>query len=95
MPEQTSIFYVCHKCTTVSKELRVTAREKNDADVVKWMQSVSRIIQLDHTFNNPGCIDPECVLLMPVLKGSGERWVGMPCEPGAIKIPADLFTRKQ
>lgn len=93
MTEQTSIFYTCKACTPVPKELRVTARARNDQDILRWMDGVIRIINFDHTFNNPRCTDKNCDLMMPITKDTTNAWIGMPCEQGRFKTAPEVTDR--
>jgi hypothetical protein len=63
------IFYTCHGCGVVERELKVIARNPGQS-VIGWMSSVYAAVGADHMATGPQCTSRTCDLKAPLASKS-------------------------
>lgn len=59
------VFYTCHGCQIVEREVQVAAR-KPLQDVVVWVNAVRHAVSADHRVTSPSCEPVEFDLKIPL-----------------------------
>lgn len=59
------VFYTCHACGVVEREIHVVARFPGQG-VVGWMSAVQASAAADHATTSPSCRSQTCDLKIPL-----------------------------
>jgi len=73
------VFYTCNGCHYEGAVV-VPARETVNNSIQEWMDHVSRVVQLDHTYQRPRCKENKVDLKIPLSNEEG-AWIGKEVEP--------------